>query len=415
MIRKFSVFSLGFLLTLLTLQAQTSNDDVLGREGSRIVSSAVPFLTIAPDIRSAALGDAGVALSPDGNAAHWNGARLAFMDGSKYGASLSYSPWLSSLIDDMSLSYLSGFYRLSQEETIALSMTYFDLGSMIFRDETGEQIGNEANPREFAINATYARKLSKKFSIALSVKYVRSNLTGGGISINNGSTETQAGNTAAADLGVFYKTDFTVSGQEVKWNLGANISNLGAKISYTTDDNAVFIPTNLRLGTAFTTDIDEYNAITLTFDANKLMVPTPPTYAVDSDNNFILDDNGNRVIFEGQDPNRSLMSGIFGSFADAPGGFSEEMQEVMLSTGVEYWYDQVFAVRGGYFHEHSEKGARQYYTLGFGLKYQVFGFDFAYLIPASRNNHPLQNTLRFGLSFNFAESNPAEQPESIQD
>ncbi len=405
MFRKIYFFLLSFLVSIVSVLGQDADEDVLGRDGSRIVSSAVPFLTLAPDIRSAALGDAGVALSPDGNSAHWNGARLAFIEGSKYGASLSYTPWLKRLIDDMSLSYISGYYRLSQEETIALSLTYFDLGKMIFRDENGEQIGNEFNPKEYAISATYSRKLSQKLGLALSLKYIRSNLTGGGIQLNNGLTQTQPGNSAAADLGVFYKTKFVVSGQDVKWNLGANISNLGAKISYTTDDRAEFLPTNLRLGTALTTDIDEYNAITLTVDANKLMVPTPPSYIVDAD--------GNRIIDKGQDPNtRSLMNGVFGSFTDAPDGFNEEMQEVMLSVGVEYWYDQIFAVRGGYFNEHSNKGGRKYYTIGVGLKYQVFAFDFAFLMPTTKN-HPLQNTLRFGLSFNFSSKSPEEEPKTL--
>lgn len=408
MFRKSYFFLVSFLISVLSVSAQDADEDVLGRDGTRIVSSAVPFLTLAPDIRSAALGDAGSALSADGNAAHWNGARLAFIENASYGASLSYTPWLKRLINDMSLTYVSGFYKLSQEETIALSLTYFNLGKMIFRDNNGEQIGNEFNPKEYAISGTYARKLSQKLSIALSLKYIRSNLAGN-TPINNGGGQTKPGNSAAADVGVFYKTKFVVSGQEVKWNLGANISNLGAKISYSTNDRAEFLPTNLRLGTALTTDIDEYNAITFTIDANKLMVPTPPIYYSDS-----LDANGNQVIFDGKDPDRSFMNGVFGSFSDAPDGFSEEMQEVMLSAGVEYWYDQIFAVRGGYFHEHSQKGARKYYTLGFGLKYQVFAFDFAYLIPTTRN-HPLQNTLRFGLSFNFANNATGEGPKTIQE
>lgn len=413
MFRKSYFFLLSLLISGVVSAQVTADEDVLGRDGSRIVSSAVPFLTIAPDIRSAALGDAGVALSPDGNAAHWNGARLAFIENASYGASVSYTPWLKRLINDMSLSYVSGYYRLSKEETIALSLTYFNLGKMIFRDNNGEQIGNEFNPKEYAIGATYARKLSDKLGLALSLKYIRSNLAGN-TAINNGSSQTKPGNSAAADIGVFYKTDFTVSGKNVKWNLGANISELGAKISYTNNDRAEFLPTNLRLGTAFTTDIDEYNAITLTFDANKLMVPTPPIYAVNSSGEQLYDADGNRVIYDGKDPNRSFMSGVLGSFSDAPGGFKEEMQEVMLSTGVEYWYDQVFAVRGGYFHENGNKGGRQYYTLGFGLKYQVFAFDFAYLIPKTKNN-PLQNTLRFGLSFNFANMETGKGPKTIQE
>lgn len=407
-----SLFTLTFVLLYSSLCfGQDPEDDLQGRGGRRIISTAVPFLNISPDTRHAAMGDVGVATSPDANAMYWNQAKLAFLESHKgqqrdMGFSLNYTPWLRQLINDMSLSQLSGYKRLSDEEVIGLSLTYFDLGSMTFRDQNNNVIGEE-NPREFAVSTAYSRKLSDNLGVSLGLKYIYSNLSNG-YNLEGGGT-TRPGHSAAADIGVYYDKEY--SGLAKKLGLynanvafGGNISNVGAKISYTTLDDGNFIPTNLRLGTALTAEIDPYNKFTLAFDVNKLMVPSPPTYEVDS--------SGNRTIRDGMDPDRSLINGIFTSFGDAPGGFSEEMSEIMMSIGVEYWYANALAVRAGYFSESAMKGNRKYFTVGVGVEYNMFGFDFSYLIP-QMINHPLQDTVRFGLSYNINET-PGEE-ESIQE
>jgi len=288
----------------------------------------------------------------------------------------------------MALSYLTGYYKLSEEQAFGFSLLYFDLGSIQFTDKEGNNL-NIFNPKEYAISAAYSRKLSENLGVALALKFIHSNLSGN-ISLGP-ETETKPGNTAAGDLSVYYKKDFMIKGKNINFATGANISNIGAKISYTNNEEKDFIPTNLRIGFSTTADIDEYNKITFAFDANKLMVPSPPIYS---------DTNGNQMIVKGKDPNRPLLSGIFGSFSDAPGGFKEEMREIMLSFGLEYWYTDLFAVRAGYFNEHVTKGNRKYFTLGIGIRYQVFGLDFAYLTTLEQN-HPLAETLRFTLLFDF--------------
>lgn len=410
-----SLFTLAFVLLYSSLSfGQTSEEDLQGRDGRRIISTAVPFLNISPDTRHAGMGDVGVATSPDANAMYWNQAKLAFLEGQKgeqrdMGFSLSYTPWLRQLINDMSLSQLAGYKRLSDEEVIGVSLTYFDLGSMVFRDQNNNEIGEE-NPREFAFGTAYSRKLSDNLSVSLGLKYIYSNLSNGFVLESGG--ETRPGQSAAADLGVYYKKEYSGLAKKLgiynaNLALGANISNVGAKISYTNIDDGNFIPTNLRLGTALTAEIDPYNKFTIAFDINKLMVPTPPAYYPDS-----LDDNNDPVIRSGMDPDRSMINGMFTSFVDAPGGVREELQEIMMSVGIEYWYANALAVRAGYFYESAMKGNRKYFTVGIGVEYNMFGFDFAYLIP-QMINHPLQDTVRFGLSYNI--NKQPGQEESIQE
>ena len=362
--------------------------ELIGRDDSkRVITTGVPFLAISPDARSAGMGDAGVAISPDANAVHWNPAKLAFLE-PNFGVSGSFTPWLSRVVSDMSISYLSGYKKINEGQTLAFTMRYFDLGDIQLTDRLGNQL-NTVSPREFTLGATYALKLSEKLSAGLTARFIHSNLLVGTTNINGSSG--QPGISASADVAVYYTTPIVIGANEGSWAFGANISNIGPKITYSTDSTADFLPTNLRLGTAFTTNLDPFNKLTFTLDFNKLMVPTPTV------------DTSGRVITHN---NRSLLSGMFGSFSDAPGGFSEELKEFMIAAGVEYWYNDLFAVRTGYFHENRNKGARQYFTAGLGLRYQVFGVDFAYLLPRG-TNHPLQETLRITLHFTMAE---AEQP-----
>ncbi|MCS7019450.1 MAG: type IX secretion system outer membrane channel protein PorV [Cytophagales bacterium] len=373
--------------------AQNSGS-VLGQDQSRrVIPVAVPFLTIAPDSRSGAMGDVGAAISPDANAIHWNPAKLAFIEQAS-GFSLSYNPWLIRLVNDMWLSYLSGYKRLSKLETVGGSIRYMNLGSMQFTDLLGNPL-QEFNPREIAIDITYARKLSSNLSIAPAFRFIHSNLAG---NISNAGTNinAQPGNTVAVDLGVYYQKAANFGAIPGSIAFGGNISNVGLKLTYNDPESRDFIPTNLRLGTALTGEFDEYNKLTFAFDLNKLMVPSP-----------VLQ-NGRLTI-----PNRSLVSGIFGSFSDAP--LSEELQEIMLAVGMEYWYNDIFALRGGYFHEADSKGGRKFATVGAGLKFNVLNINFAYLIPM-RQNMPLADTLRFSLLFNFnGKSTPANNETDISE
>ena len=360
-----------FASTLLTpLVTWGQNDDQLGREGLNTITTAVPILLVSPDARGAALGETGVATSPDVNSIHWNPAKLGFIQ-NQYGISLSHSPWLRSIgINDMSLNYLSGYYKVSERGAFSGAMRYFDLGEIQFTDINGYN-GQQINPKEYTFDVAYGQQLSENLSLGIGARFIHSNLT-------QGFDDSKAGNSGAVDVGVYYTKDLELGGRDYNLSLGGNISNIGAKIAYTNIDQKDFIPTNLRLGTAFTMNFDPYNKLTLAVDANKLLVPSPDSITSD----------------------KSVITGIFSSFGDANGGFSEELQEVTLSTGLEYVYNSLFAARVGYFYESPNKGNRHYLSLGLGLQYQRFGIDGAYL---ASNTSPLANTLRFTLSFNFEE------------
>lgn len=378
--------------------------NVAGQDTSRrVITTAVPFLLIAPDARAGAMGDAGVATSPDANSTHWNIAKLAFIK-DEIGFSLSYTPWLSKIINDMSLSYLSGYYKINKEQSVGISLSYFDLGDMDFTDSDAKVI-QSFNPREFSFSGSYARLLSDEMSIGVTMKYIRSNLTG---NVFTSTNDGQAGVSLAADIGWYWNKDI---GQNSNLALGATIKDIGNKITYSNDDQKEFIPTTFRFGSAYTMDLDPYNSLTFALDFNKLMVPTPPIYVVDDNGSVVRDQYDNPIIARGKDPDRPLLSGMFGSFTDAPDGASEEFKEIMISGGMEYWYKDIFALRGGYFWESYEKGDRKYFTMGLGLRYNVFGIDFAYLVPIKREN-PLAETLRFSLHFNF---NNGNSQESITD
>lgn len=373
----------GFILGLFFLfSAQTvAQSQILSDSSRRVIVPAVQFLLISPDSRGGGMGDTGAATSPDANSHHWNPSKLAFMT-EDYGASISYTPWLGQLVNDMWIMYLSGYKKLSDRETIGMSLRYFSMGQLLFTNNTGQPL-QEFNPNEFALDATYARQLSPNLSIAGSARFIYSNLAG---NVSNSVTQTDArpGTTVAVDLSTYYQKPLSFNSMEGEWALGANISNVGGKISYNNPEQRDFIPANLRIGTRFTGEFDEFNKLSLTLDANKLLVPTP--------------------LPDGSHNDKNLISSVMGSFGDAPDGVSEEIQEVMLAVGAEYWYNDIFALRGGYFYEHENKGNRKYFTVGVGLRYQVFAADFSYLIPTEQNN-PLQNTMRFTLYFNFNKRN----------
>ncbi|MES2428461.1 MAG: type IX secretion system outer membrane channel protein PorV [Bacteroidota bacterium] len=376
-------YILIILLLPLVSAAQTSTN---GSNNSRSIPTAVPFLNISPDSRSGAMGEAGVALSPDVNANYWNPSKLAFLDSASNSVSASYSPWLRHLVPDVSLSYLSFAHKLDDRNTIGASLRYFNLGSIQLVDANQVDQGTY-RPSEFSIDGSFARKFGNNFSLGLTLRYIHSNLSNQSFA-SGASQDTKAGNAVAADVSMYHTSSIQQFGKDATFSYGVNISNIGTKVSYSDVGPSYFLPTNLKIGAANTLNIDDFNQFTLTFDINKLLVPTPP----------IRDANGN--VIQGHDDNVSVPAGIFGSFADAPGGFSEEIKEISFSPGIEYVYDQQFALRGGYFYENSAKGGRQYLTLGVGLKYDVYKFDFSYL-AASQQSSPLANTLRFTLSVNF--------------
>jgi hypothetical protein len=389
------VFISVFILFIsgVNLFSQTKYD-YTGKELNTI-TTAVPFLIISPDARAGALGDAGVSSTPDANSLHWNPAKYAFIE-KNIGFAVSYSPWLRALVNDINLAYLSGYKKIGKDQAIAASLLYFSLGNITFTDNVGNTIG-QFNPNEFAVDACYSRKFSEVLSGGVSLRYIYSNLTGG---YYVGGAESHPGNSIATDVSVYYQKELDLGQTPAKLSLGVNISNIGAKISYTESTERDFLPTNLRFGPTLTMDIDDYNQIAVMLDINKLLVPTSPVYETDSNGFPVVNANGDYVILAGKDPNISVVSGMFQSFSDAPGGFKEELKEYSFSTGLEYWYDKQFAIRAGFFYEDKTKGNRKYFTLGAGLKYNVFGLDFAYLIPVEQRN-PLENTLRFTLLFDF--------------
>ncbi len=374
------------------VSAQGTNNS----QDSRAITTAVPFIVISPDGRGSALGDAGVATSPDALGTFWNPAKMAFIDKSM-GGSISVTPWLRSLgLNDLYLSYLSGYYKLRREDAISVSLSYFSMGRIELTDQGNRPIG-EFNPNELAFSVAYSRQLSEYFSVGVGGKLIHSNLTGNFTSPTGMEGRPATG--AAVDLSAYYSRPIVLGGNGANIAFGANLSNIGPKISYSDMNQRDFIPTNLRVGTAFTVDLDAYNKMSFVLDANKLLVPTPP-----------IEENG--AIVAGRDDNVPLFTGMIQSFYDAPGGFREELQEVNLGGGIEYWYDNLFAVRGGYYHEHRDKGARKYFSAGVGIRYQMFGLDLSYLIPMRQNN-PLAETLRISILLNF--DRPSATRESVTD
>jgi len=343
------------------------------------ITTAVPFLSISPDARGGAMGDVGVASEPDAYSMHYNPAKYAFIK-KQMGVGVSYSPWLKGLVPDISLAYLSGYARLDKNQVIGASLRYFNLGEIAFTDLNGGSLGNR-QPNEFALDVTYSRMLTSNLSGGVSARYIHSNLT---LGQEVSGQATKPGNSVAADVSVFQQFPIEFDNIEGTFAWGANISNIGVKMSYT-DDNTEkdFIPTNLRFGPSLTLDFDDYNSMSFMLDVNKLLVPTNAEQIGDS-------------IINGMDPNVSVPVGMIHSFYDAPGGFKEELSEYNLALGMEYWYAKQFAIRGGFFYEDKNKGGRKFATLGAGFRYNIIGIDISYLIPMETQN-PLAKTLRFSI------------------
>lgn len=360
------------------------------------ITTAVPFLQVTPDARAGAMGDVGVATAPDYSSQFSNPSKYSFSP-KKYGVGVSYTPWLKKLVNDISLASIMGYYKMDKNNTISGSLRYFTLGNINFTDNDGNSMG-DYKPNEFAVDASWSRLLTKRLSLAITGRYIYSNLT---LGQNVGGVETKAGQSFASDISVYYNKQLKINGiEKAVLALGANISNIGAKISYTQTTRKDFLPTNLRLGAGLNFDIDIHNTFNIGLDLNKLLVPTPPIYKKDEiTGQPVLDVEGNQVIESGMNPNVSIVSGILQSFYDAPGGSTEEFKEINWAIGGEYWYEKQFAVRLGYFFEDKTKGNRQFFTFGVGLRYTTFGLDVSYLVSNQQN--PLANTLRFTLSFDF--------------
>ncbi|CAI8197277.1 MAG: Uncharacterised protein [Bacteroidia bacterium] len=386
-LKNFKTLSIVCCLLLTSkVYAQTglqSKESLLGQRN--VITTAAPFLLISPDSRSAAMGDLGAATSADANSIHWNASKLAFIEGDG-GISISAAPWLRQLVPDIWFYYMSGYKKIDSKSTVGVSLRYFTLGDIQFTDDQGTSTG-DYEPKEFALDGAYARKLSDNLSLGVALRFVLSDLARG--QVGSSGTEIKAGMAGAGDISMTYMNDTKLGGKDFDYTIGGNISNIGNKISYTNEANGDFIPINLRLGTFWNTQLDEYNEIGFGVDFNKLLVPTPQ-YTYDS-----LGEISGRVIAD--DP---LINGMLSSFTDAPGGFKEELNEITISAGVEYWYAKQFALRAGYFYEADTKGSRKYMTFGAGLKYNVFQIDAAYLQPFARR-HPLQNTIRFSLQFDL--------------
>jgi hypothetical protein len=394
----------AFILTLLMVAALQSvaqtntintNKDLLGQRN--VITTAAPFLMIPVDSRASGMGDVGVATSADANAIHWNPSKLAFVE-KDGGFSLSAAPWLRQLVPDIWFYYLSGYKRIDKRSTVGMSLRYFTLGDIQFTDEIGNPNGNY-EPKEFAIDGAYARQLSDNLALGIALRFIFSDLARG--QVGTSGAQITAGTAGAGDISMTYRNDMEISGKDFDYTIGGNISNIGNKITYTTEANRDFIPVNLRLGTFWKTQLDEFNEIGFGVDFNKLLVPTPQyTYRLDSNGNRVQDVDGFDIISGREIPDEPLVRGMLSSFGDAPGGFREELNEFTVSVGMEYWYDKQFALRAGYFHEAETKGARKYATFGAGIKYKVFQIDASYLQPFTRR-HPLQNTIRFSLLFDL--------------
>lgn len=412
MIKQFITVTIGLASFSFVLGQGTNPNQFDKAEQVQLntITTAVPFIGITPDSRSGAMGDIGAGISPDANSLYWNTSKLAFAE-KDFEIAVSYSPWLQRLAKDIHLSYLSGYKKIGERHAVGGSLRYFSLGNITFTDVQGKKV-RDFTPSELELTVGYAFQLSRVFSIGLNGKYIFSNLTGG---TTVQGANTKAGQAGAADLSFsYYDKEKKWFGKKAEVGVGLTISNIGNKITYSQNGATDFLPTNLRLGTAVKTHIDEYNAITFGVDVNKLLVPTPQV---------MVNGNDGNDYWIGKDNNVGVITGIFQSFGDAPGRalldengeaivengevqikknsrFGEEIREINFGVGLEYWYNEVFAVRTGYFHEDRSKGNRQYLTFGIGLQYNVFGLDISYLAAFSRLN-PLANTLRFTLRFVF--------------
>ncbi|HUH34706.1 MAG TPA: type IX secretion system outer membrane channel protein PorV [Moheibacter sp.] len=363
-----------------------------GQEIINPVLTGAPFLRVSPDARAGGLGDMGAATSADAFSQYWNPAKYAFSK-SYSGVAVSYTPYMSSITDDVFLLNASFYTFLGQDErsTLSASLYYFNIGEIELNELVGTQIVSTgmAKPNEFSFDLSYGLRLTDNYSMAVTGRFIRSDLFN---NIDDGTV--QPANTFAVDVSGFYQSPrHSWNNFEGRARAGFNISNIGPKLDYSnSEDNASYLPTNFRLGVGYDFILDEYNTVAFTLETNKLLVPTPQ---------YELDENGEEIPGSRYIPNKGVMDGMFSSFGDAPGGFSEEMKEFTWAASAEYSYNDVLFIRGGYFHESEFKGNRQHLTLGAGLKYNAFGLDFSYLIPTSKTNNALENTLRFALTWEF--------------
>ena len=411
----------NYILAFITISffakidAQTLTEKIPNPNDSRVITTGMPFLLITSDARAAALGDMGVATSVDGYSQHWNQSKYVFSE-TKSGLGVSYTPYLQRLVNDIFLGNITYFNRIDDRSAFALSFKYFSLGEIELLDGP-DDIPIIAKPNELTIDASYSLRLADQFSMAVGLRYLRSDLK-----IQQLDDNASAANSIAVDISGYYQSEENAYNDfNGRWRGGFAIQNLGPKIKYDDAGRENFLPTTLRLGGGFDFIFDEYNKLAVTLEVAKLLVPTPPilgtirefednngngVYDEPDFNNPLPDDDvliseNEDVIISGKDPDVSFLKGIFQSFSDAPGGFSEEMKEFTWALGAEYQYQDSFALRAGFFHESDEKGARQFFALGAGFKYTTINIDLSYLFSTSKVQSPLEGTLRFSLTFNF--------------
>ena len=379
------------VLSCLSLGVKAADDDDTKEKLFNPVNYAVISQTIAPDARGGGLGDVGAATDPDVNSQYWNPAKYPF-NISRAGVSLNFTPWLRSLVNDMNLAYLSGFYRIGDYSAVSASLRYFNMGEVYTENPDANSNANSnamtINPYEMSLDVAYSLMLSEKFSLAAAIRWIYSDMR---FDYKEDSSPASA---FAADIAAYYQNYVVIGQRECQLGVGLNISNIGSKITFSGEEYSEFLPANLRLGASLMIPIDEYNRITLAADANKFLVPTVPQQEEGEDAAEYKD----RVLREYNDV--SAISGIFKSFSDAPGGFKEEMEEINYGLGAEYVYNDKFALRAGYHHESQSKGNRKYFTVGAGFKMNVFSLDAAYVVATAKSN-PLDQTLRFTLSFDM--------------
>lgn len=373
-LKQFSAIMVLFVAFSTSSFGQVDYSEISGQVN--IINTAVPFIGITPDSRAGAMGNAGVASTPDMNSQHWNPAKFAFIE-NNMGISMSYTPWLRKLVNDINMYYLTGFMRLDEMQVVSASVRYFTLGEITYRT-TAEDFGYQEKPNEFTLDVAYSRLLSERFSGSVAFRFIHSGL-------NIREADMDPGSSFAADLAFYFRTPTNLLGESSQLAAGINVSNIGSKISYDGVNNQ-FIPTNLRLGASLESELDAYNKVSFNVDLNKLLVPTP---------GFSPED-GTAEDYARKYQDMSVTKAMFRSFSDAPGGMKEELQEISYAVGAEYWYDSQFAIRAGYFHEHENKGNRKHFTAGIGLKFNMMTLDASYIIPVVQNN-PLANTIRFTL------------------
>jgi len=420
-----NILNLLFITGAVSAYAQPNADDISGQDtdlGLRTITTAMPFMSITPDSRAGGMGDAGTALSASSTSIYWNTSMINFAEDQSE-ISVSYTPWLRQLTNDIHLSYLSGFYNINKRHAVGGALRYFSLGEITFTDANGEVLRND-RPNEFEITGGYAFKLNEKMSVGLNGKFAYSNLTGGSVLPG---VDTRPGIVGAADLSyTYFNRDARIGRTKGDYVFAATINNIGNKVSYSSVATRDFIPMNMRLATSFNAKFDAYNSLTFAVELQKLLVPSPP---------ITINENGEQILVAGAySDNVGVIAGMLRSFYDAPGEpvtdengelvqnddgsyqvqsgsrFREELSEINIATGLEYWYNNTFAVRGGFFYEARNKGARQYFNFGVGFKYNKFGIDISYLAALARLN-PLANTLRFTLRMTLGDNSDADTKE----